>query len=184
MRQTWVWVVLVIVALVAGFFGGQMTKGGQAVSEDLKAKIDRLEKDVSDLKAQLAARPGGGLRVAYINAEKVFQEYKRTGEAVERFRVETEKKKQELEGLQDQLKKGKISENDFQREAARIQQELQRLDLELTAPIQGEMIKVIEGLAKEQGYDWVTQRKDVVLYANPSVLVDITYRVLERLNAP
>jgi Skp family chaperone for outer membrane proteins len=170
---------LVAAALV---LGGCQSQGGAQNLDDLRAKIAQLEKEVQDLKAQLA-QSGKGLRIAYINAEKVFQDYKKTGEAVEKFRAEAEKKQIELKTLQDKFKKGLMSEEEFNREAARIQQELQRLDLELTAQIQGEMIKAVEQVAKERGYHWVTQRKDVVLYADPKVLEDITYDVLKILNA-
>ncbi len=157
------------------------SQGGAQNIDDLRAKVAQLEKEVQDLKAQLA-QSGSGLRIAYINAEKVFQDYKKTGEAVEQFRKEAEKKQNELKALQEKFKKGLMSEDEFQREAARLQQELQQLDLQLTAEIQTEMIKVVEQIAKERGYDWVTQRKDVVLYANPSKIEDITYDVLKILN--
>ncbi|MCS6902856.1 MAG: OmpH family outer membrane protein [Candidatus Bipolaricaulota bacterium] len=184
MKQTWIWAVLVAVALAAGFFGGQMTRGGEAASNELQAKVAKLEEKLSALEKQLAARPSGGagLKIAYIHAEKVFQDYKKTTEAVQKFRTEAEKKQQELKVLQDRFKKGQLSEDDFQREGTRIQQELQRLDLELTMQIQSEMLKVIEQIAVERGFDWVTQRKDVVLYAKPGVLEDITYDVLKKLN--
>lgn len=186
MRQAWIWVVLVAVALVAGFVGGWQIMGGSQSpgAEDVKGRVAVLEKEISALKQQLGsgASAGGRLKIAYIHAEKVFQDYKRTGEMVQRFKAEAEKKQQEAKVLQDKFKKGQMSEDDFQREGARIQQELQRLDLELTMQIQGEMIKVIEAIAKERDFDWVTQRKDVVLYAKPGVLEDITYDVLKRLN--
>ncbi len=173
-----VWMALGLLAMML-LLAGCQTPGGAQNLDDLKAKVAQLEKEVSDLKAQ---KGGTGLRIAYINAEKVFQDYKRTTEAVEKFRVEAEKKQQELTGLQDKFKKGLLSEAEFQREATRLQQELQRLDLELTSQIQGEMIKVIDQIAKERGYHWVTQRKDVILYADPNVLEDITYDVLKILN--
>lgn len=174
------WMALGLLATMLLLAGCQAPGGAQNL-DDLKARVVQLENEVKELKAQ-RAQGGTGLRIAYINAEKVFQDYKRTTEAVEKFRVEAEKKQQELTGLQDKFKKGLLSEAEFQREAARLQQELQRLDLELTSQIQGEMIKVIEQLAKEKGYHWVTQRKDVILYANPNALEDITYDVLKILN--
>nr|BAL54909.1 outer membrane chaperone Skp [uncultured Acetothermia bacterium]BAL60045.1 outer membrane chaperone Skp [Candidatus Acetothermum autotrophicum] len=178
MHKVWIGIGLLTVALL---LGGCQSQGGAQNVDDLRAKVAQLEQEVQDLKAQLA-KGGSGLRIAYINAEKVFQDYKKTGEAVQRFRTEAEKKQNELKALQDKFKKGLMSEDEFQREAARLQQELQQLDLQLTAEIQGEMIKVVEQIAKERGYHWVTQRKDVVLYADPNALEDITYDVLKILN--
>lgn len=178
MQKLWMALGLLTVMLL---LAGCQTPGGAQNLDDLKSRVAQLESEVQELKAQLA-QGGAGWRIAYINAEKVFQDYKRTTEAVEKFRVEAEKKQQELSGLQDKYKKGLLSEAEFQREATRLQQELQRLDLELTSQIQGEMIKVIEQIAKERGYHWVTQRKDVILYADPNLLEDITYDVLKILN--
>jgi Skp family chaperone for outer membrane proteins len=179
MHKRWIGIGLLAVMLALG--GCQTPPGGAQNLDDLKARVTQLENDVKALKDQLA-KGGAGLRIAYINAEKVFQDYKRTTEAVEKFRVEAEKKQQELQGLQDKFKKGLLSEAEFQQQGTRLQQELQRLDLELTANIQGEMIKVVEQIAKERGYQWVTQRKDVILFADPNVLEDITYDVLKILN--
>lgn len=178
MHKVWLGIGLLTVMLL---LGGCQSPGGAQNLDDLRAKVAQLEKEAAELKAQ-QGKGGAGLRIAYINAEKVFQDYKRTGEAVERFRAEALKKQQELQALQDKFKKGLLSEEEFQREGARLQQELQRLDLELTSQIQGEMLKVIEQLAKERGYHWVTQRKDVILYADPNALEDITYDVLKVLN--
>lgn len=178
MRQLFMGLGLLAVIFLAG---GCQSQGGAQNIDDLRARVDKLEQTVQDLKAQLA-KGGSGLRIAYINAEKVFQDYKRTGEAVAKFRAEAEKKQNELKALQDKFKKGLMSEDEFQREAARLQQELQMLDLQLTSEIQSEMIKVVEQIAKERGYHWVTQRKDVVLYADPNALEDITYDVLKILN--
>jgi Skp family chaperone for outer membrane proteins len=121
-------------------------------------------------------------KIAYINAERVFQDYRKTSEFVQTFRVEAERMQQELKALQDRFKRGLISENTFQQEAARLQQELQRLDHQLTSEIQGDMIKAIEQIAQEGGIDWVTQRKDVVLFANPEVVIDLTDLVTRKLN--
>ncbi len=178
MRQLFMGLGLLAVIFLAG---GCQSQGGAQDIDDLRARVDKLEQTVQDLKAQLA-KGGSGLRIAYINAEKVFQDYKRTSEAVAKFRAEAEKKQGELKALQDKFKKGLMSEDEFQRGAARLQQELQMLDLQLTSEIQSEMIKVVEQIAKERGYHWVTQRKDVVLYADPNALEDITYDVLKILN--
>ena len=130
----------------------------------------------------IAGSAGSVHRIAYINAEKVFQDYKRTGEAVETFRAEEQKRQQELKTLRDRFKRGLISERTFQQESARLQQEMQRLDQELTAAIQGSMIKAIAEIAQAGRIDWVTQRKDVVLFANPAVVLDLTDLVIRKLN--
>lgn len=132
--------------------------------------------------ASIAVSASSLRKMAYINAEKVFQGYRRASEAVERFRTEAQKTQNELKALQDRFKRGLISQETFQREATRLQKELQDLDLQLTAEIQGDMLRVIEEIAREIGIDWVTQRKDVVLFANPKVVLDLTELVTRKLN--
>lgn len=205
MKQT-VWIVLIVVALVAGFFGGRLSGGPSAEDGQLTSRIDQLEQQVSDLEAQLAGLAkaadlaslrqqvdslaqkvgtgtGGGLRIAYVNAEEVFLKYKGTATAVQQFSVEKQKKEEELKKLQEQYRAGQISEEEYRQRVQEIQQELQQLDLQLTAKVQQEMIAVITDVAEERGYDWVTRKKDVVLYVKAGLMDDITDIVIERLNA-
>jgi Skp family chaperone for outer membrane proteins len=205
MKQT-VWIVLIVVALVAGFFGGRLSGGPAAGDGQLTSRIDQLEQQVNDLTTQLGglakaadldslkqqvgslaqkvqASTSGGLKIAYVNAEEVFLKYKGTATAVQQFSAEKQKREEELKQLQEQYRSGQISADEYQRRVQEIQQELQQLDLQLTAKVQQEMIAVITEVAQERGYDWVTRKKDVVLYIREGLMDDITDIVIERLNA-
>lgn len=207
MKQT-VWIVLIVVALVAGFFGGWLSKGTAAPDAELADQVNQLQQTVDSLQGQLGemakaadlaglrqqvdslaqqveggSAPGGGWRTAYVNAEQVFLKYKGTATAVQQFSEEKQKKEEELIKLQEQFQSGGISQEEYQRRVQEVQQELQQLDLQLTSKVQQEMIGVITEVAQEKGYDWVTRKKDVVLYAKSGLMDDITELVIERLNA-
>ncbi|MFQ6117127.1 MAG: OmpH family outer membrane protein [Candidatus Bipolaricaulia bacterium] len=207
MKQT-VWIVLIVVALVAGFFGGWLSKGTAAPDTKLADQVSQLQGAVDGLQAQLSGLAkaadlaslkqqvdslaqkvqtgttgGGGLKIAYVNAEEVFLKYKGTAAAVQQFSAEKQKKEDELKQLQQQYKSGQISADEYQSKVQQIDQELKQLDLQLTAQVQQKMIAVISEVAQEKGYDWVTRKKDVVLYVRAGLMDDITDLVIQRLNA-
>lgn len=199
MKQV-VWIVLIVVALVAGFFGGWLSKGSSAapdgnLAEQVKqlqqqmsglakaADLTSLQKQVDSLAQKVQVSAGGGMRIAYVNAEEVFLKYKGTATAVQQFSAKKEEKERELQQLAAQLQAKKITQEEYQRRVEEIQNELQQLDLQLTAKVQQEMIAVITEVAQEEGYDWVTRKKDVVLYSRPGLMVEITAEVIKRLNA-
>lgn len=199
MKQV-VWIVLIVVALVAGFFGGWLSKGSAAapdanLAEQVKqlqqqmsglakaADLTSLQKQVDSLAQKVQASGSGGMRIAYVNAEEVFLKYKGTATAVQQFSAERDKKEKELQQLMEQLQAKKITQEEYQRRVEEIQNELQQLDLQLTAKVQQEMIAVITEVAQEKAYDWVTRKKDVVLYVKPGLMDDITATVIDRLNA-
>jgi Skp family chaperone for outer membrane proteins len=183
MKQNWIWVVVVVVALVAGYFGGQ-SLSAPGVPEEVKKQIASLDQQVKALQTQLAntGASGGTLKLAYLDANKVFTEYKGTQGAVDKFKEEREKKQQELAKLKQDFEKAKLSSKEYEEGVVKLQQELQILDLQLTSEIQKKMLEVIKKIGQEKSYDWVTQRKDVVLYVKDGVMDDITFEVLTELN--
>ncbi|MGQ9602452.1 MAG: OmpH family outer membrane protein [Candidatus Bipolaricaulia bacterium] len=189
MKQA-VWIVLIVVALVAGFFGGWLSKGSAAPDANLTEQVRKLEQEVKSLQQQVdslaqkvQAGASRGMKIAYVNADEVFIKYKGTTAAVQQFNAEKAKKEKELQQLTEQLQAKKITQEEYQRRVEEIQTQLQQLDLQLTAKVQQEMIAVITEVAQEKGYDWVTRKKDVVLYSRPGLMDEITAAVIERLNA-
>jgi Skp family chaperone for outer membrane proteins len=226
-KTIWIIVLVAIVALVGGFFGGRFTAEPSAdlqerVSsleqrlEELQAALEELKKqrdlealqsrlasvegqlegidvgklmalteELKGIKAELeqAAAAGRVLRIAYVDAEKIFVEYKGTEAAVQKFKEERQKREEELLSIQKQYEAGEISRREYENKVAQVQLELQKLDLQLTAEIQKKMLEFIREVGEEMGYDWVTRRKDVILYAKEGVIDDITDIVLERMNA-
>lgn len=106
-------------------------------------------------------------RVAFVDVYEVFLKYKGTAAAVQEF-------SEYRRWLEEQVAAGAITAEEAQRL-------LQAMDLQLTARIQQEILAAIKEIAEREGYDWVTGKKDVVLYAS-SFLTDITAEVIELLN--
>ena len=183
MKQNWIWVVLVIAALVVGYVGGQALSSGGLSAED-KKKIETLAAQVKDLQDKLAnpSSSGGKLRLAYLDANAVFTQYKGTQGAVEQFKQEREKKQQDFDKIKKDFEAAKLSSKEYEESATKLQQELQLLDLKLTSEIQKKMLEVIKKIGQDKQYDWVTQRKDVVLYVKDGIMDDITFQVLDELN--
>ena len=183
MKQNGIWIVLVVVALVAGYFGGQMTSGG--VPDEVKKQITTLQQQVKSLEEKMvsaSSNTGGKLKLAYLDANAVFTQYKGTQGAVEQFKLERDKKQEELAKLKKDFDSAKISSKDYEIAVTKLTQELQVLDLKLTGEIQNKMLAVIKKIGQDRGYDWITQRKDVVLYIKEGTMDDITFDVLSELN--
>ncbi|MBI3659956.1 OmpH family outer membrane protein [Candidatus Acetothermia bacterium] len=182
MRQNWIWVVLVIAALVVGYLGGQMLSSG--IPDDVKKQISTLQSQVKELQDKLtsSSSSGGPLKLAYLDANAVFTQYKGTQGAVEQFKQEREKKQQDFDKIKKDFEAAKISSKDYEEAAAKLQQELQLVDLKLTSEIQSKMLAAIKKIGQAKGYDWVTQKKDVVLYVKNGIMEDITGAVLDELN--
>jgi Skp family chaperone for outer membrane proteins len=183
MKQNGIWIVLVVVALVAGYLGGQMTNAG--VPDEVKKQISTLQQQVKSLEDKLtnaSANTGGKLKLAYLDANAVFTQYKGTQGAVEQFKLERDKKQEELAKLKKDFDSAKISSKDYETAVTKLTQELQGLDLQLTGEIQSKMLAVIKKIGAERGYDWITQRKDVVLFVKEGIMDEITFDVLSELN--
>lgn len=188
MRQA-LWIVLIVVALAVGFaigwFSAPSKVGGL---EELEGRLEAVEERLSylapteeleSLKAEvkeMAQQAPGGLRIASVNAEWIFRKYKGTEAALQKFSEEKRKREEELQQLQQQYDAGKLSRSDYEEKASELQAELQILDMQLTAEIQKEMLEVIEEIGEEGGYDWVTRKKDVILFSPAT----ITLQKMER----
>ncbi|MCS7198065.1 MAG: VIT domain-containing protein [Candidatus Bipolaricaulota bacterium] len=91
-------------------FSTQLVSVNEANRRQLEAFVDKLE-----------AGGGTNIRDALLWGLRFFE----LGAQVEKFRVEAEKKYKELEALRERYAKGELSKEEFDKEAARLQQELQ-----------------------------------------------------------
>lgn len=140
----------------------------------------------SELTATLTQVPS---KIGYVNTTEALEKYKETDEGVSRLRAEAQEKQDELKSLHDEFQKGWLSEDQFQRERARIQQEMLRLDLELKSQIGGVIMQATRELAEMDGYDLVLA-ESCILFANKEKVANLTDRVLfflesqDRANSP
>ncbi len=236
-------VVMLVAALALGLVGGIV--GGVLLpqSGDVAGRVDGLEQRVNDL----AARPG--LRVAFVDAEGLFQEVFLPQVARER-RV-MEEKQAELAALQQRYVREEISQTAYQEGALRIQVEalraqvqvnltmlekmlasdgfatlraqlrevreqarpieaeverlleesragildpegfmsqtqavqmaIQRLDQLLTQVAASKIVEISQQVGREEGYDLVLRKKEVIVYWDGGVIKDLTSTVEPRL---
>ena len=170
----------------------QLASRVQALENDLdqKASADKiaeLEAKISDLEA--AASSGNGaqaalnLRIGFVNAEEVFVKYSGTEDAIQAYRAEKDQVETDLSNLQDQFSAGTISQNEFISQQAELTNKLNSLDQQLTNDITQKIVEAVEVIGKEQGFDLITVRKNVVLYFREDGIVeDLTEVVLEYMN--
>lgn len=181
LRQA-LWVLAVVVALVVGFFGGQLLSGGQGPTPritDLEDRIAALEGEIADLKAQLQSAPSGAAsseaaipRIAVLQVNDLALRFQENNPKLEeKVKQETLRIRQELQSLQQKYQQGEISQEDASLQAIQLQQALQRTVIEAVAgPIQ----VVATQIAQERGYDVVVKREDVIVYYKEGTFDDIT----------
>jgi len=125
----------------------------------------------------------GALRLAYVRSiEEIMLKYKGTERAVQQFRAERDRIDQEQVQLQQRLQAGQITQADFEVLSAKLQSQLQQLDLRLTQSLTEKILAAIEEVGRAYGYDLIFQRKDVLLFLNPEVCHDITDQVISTLD--
>ncbi len=140
------------------------------------------------------------LQVAYVDIEKVFNEYEGTKKAkaklqdkLDKEKTSLEAKKKEIQSLQDSLEKQKTvlskeKEHNMeeqlqtkleklQADAADTQQKLLDEEKTMTANIVEEIRAIVQKVAKEKGYDYVFERNNL-LYGGD----DLTAFVIKKMN--
>lgn len=164
----------------------------------LSNQLQAMQTQLNDANTQLAAlktqptsqpaNPDNGeastrLRVGFVNAEEVFVKFRGTEEAIQAYRQEKEQTESELRALTDRYSAGAISQNEYNTRQVELQTKLSELDQKLTNDITQKIVEAVEAIGKEQGYDLITVRKNVVLYYRQDGFVhDLTETVLAHMN--
>jgi outer membrane protein len=147
------------------------------------------------------------LKIGFINVEEIFKNYSGTKDAQEKFDKEVAKweqdasaRQKEIKDIKDQLEKQSLllsSERKAELEAKLKQKMVEYQDFlqtkfgqkgevlskneELTKPIVEKINKIIDKIAKDEGYDFIFDaRAGGVIYGKPAY--DLTERVLNLLN--
>ncbi|MBI1744798.1 OmpH family outer membrane protein [Candidatus Acetothermia bacterium] len=173
--------VAAIVLFLIVVVGGQLMSRAFTDLNTLKQNYSML----SDRLGEVEKLKPGSSKVALVDTQRVFKDYKGFAGAAQQFTDERDKKQKEVEQLQKDFDAGKISSIDFQKKQAELLGQLQQLDVQLAAPIQRKMIEVIRRLGAEKGYTMVFNNQEgnlTVLYSKESDVEDITDEVLKQMN--
>jgi len=192
----------VIIALALGFLGGQVWKGSSRGDEALRVEVEKLGQQLNDLQGRIAAleqaassassQPSqGGLRIAYVDMFQVLQDLQESElvkSALEKFRQEQQKIEQQIEEWRKKFDNGEITKKQLDEKLNELKLQLNRINLELSAPIQQRMLEVIRQIGKERGYGLIidnpaSQLNAIVLYSQSGEADDITQEVVSRLKA-
>lgn len=198
--------VIVVLGLAVGYLLGQggnpgagaAAAGWQEESEKLSQKIDALqgriqtlENKVATLLASSGAEGGAGLKIAYVDMFKVLQELQDSPlvkQALEQFRAEQQKIQEELADWERKFNEGEITKKQLDEKRFELELRLREINLQLSAPIQKEMLEIIRQIGQERGYGLIidnpaSQLNAIVLYSQSGQADDITQEVIERLRA-
>ena len=176
-------VVGVVIALGLGFFGGQIWKGGGSSSD--------LEKRVASLEQGSSAHGQSGFKVAYVDMFKVLQDLRESDlvkSSLEQYRTEQQKITQQKDDWTKKFQRGEISKKDLDDKLLELDLELQQINLQLSAPIQKQMLEIIRQIGQAKGYALVidnpaSQLNAIVLYSQSGNADDITDEVIAQLKS-
>ncbi len=211
-RGSWtIAIVAVVIVGVVGFFVGrgfQQTGSSaewQEAIAQVNAQIETLTQEVSNLQGQISsleqavaattetgASPSGeSLKIAFVDMFRVLQELQDSElikQALEQFRGEQQKIQQELDEWEKKFQAGEITKKELDEKRFELELRLREINLQLSAPIQRQMLEIIRQLGQERGYGLIldnpaSQLNAIVLYSQSGQADDITQEVIDRLKA-
>lgn len=183
-------VVAVVVALGLGFFGAQMWRGDSSAGSATDTDIDSLAKRVTALE-QSQSRGSAGFKIAFVDMFRVLQELKESAlvkGSLEQYREEQQKIAQQKDEWTKKFQQGEISKKQLDEKLLELELQLQQINLQLSAPIQKQMLEIIQKIGQEKGYALIidnpaSQLNAIVLYSQAGSADDITPEVITRLSA-
>ncbi|MBI1730308.1 OmpH family outer membrane protein [Candidatus Acetothermia bacterium] len=192
----------VLAALIVGFvvvgagIGFILGGVGLGIGSPSDQRIKTLEAKVNDLTAQLTAMKGsntapGSYKIAYVDMFKVLETlYTMENEVVKQALADFETEKAKVEAqeavLDTDFANGKISKTDHDTKTNDLEMGLQQKNLELSAPIQGEILSAVKKIGDANGYAIVidnpaSKLSPVVLDSRKGQADDITQLVIDAL---
>jgi Skp family chaperone for outer membrane proteins len=185
----------VVVALGLGFFGGQIWKGGgsSVIEGNPTASLEDLTRRVAALERTGPTRSSssGDFKIAYVDMFKVLADLKDSPlvkASLEQYQLQKQKIDLEREELNKKFQQGELSKKQLDEEVEKLLIQLQELNLKLSAPIQRQMLEIIQQIGQERGYSLIidnpaSQLNPTVLYSQAGGADDITPEVITRLSA-
>ena len=165
-------VVLLLAALSAGLsaqakiahFNSEAVMKQLPDAQDAQKQLDQLTADWQDELNKLQS-----------DWKKKFEEYdKRKLIMTDQRRAEAEKELRDLDQKIVDLRTQKFGQNG----------ELFQKQNELMKPVQDRLFKVVQDIAKEDGYDYVFDKTGEILLMYANAKLDLTEKILARLKAP
>ena len=164
------WTVLTAMVFAAGSLFAQSQIGyinSEAIMQALPEAIDAQK----SLDAQVTQWEGE-LQKMQTDWKKKFDEYDRKKLILtEQTRAETERQLRDLDQSIAEFRNKKFGQNG----------ELFQKQNEVMKPIQNKMFKVLEEIAKEDGYDYVFDKSGEILLLYANTKLDLTGKVLARM---
>lgn len=173
---------------------------GQMASQldDLSASVGELRDRMANVEAQAggpnsdtseANAPNDAFRFAYVDMFQVLQDLQDSpivAEPLQEYREEQQRIEQQKEEVRQRFEAGEITASERDQRLSELDSQLQQLNLQLSAPIQQNMVEVIRQIGEDQGYDLVidnpaSQYDAIVLYSQSAQVDDITTAVVEQL---
>ncbi len=166
--------------------------------DDLTARIGDLGDRLSSLQQQVdnansgsssGNASGDSFQFAYVDMFQVLQDLQDSplvAEPLQEYREEQQRIEQQKEEVRQRFQAGEITASERDQRLSELDAQLQQLNLQLSAPIQQNMVEVIRQIGEDRGYDLVidnpaSQYNAIVLYSQSAQVDDITSQVVEQL---
>jgi outer membrane protein len=163
---------MVLVLMVPGLVLAQM-KIGHINSEQIMQTLPEAQ-DAQKSLDNMVAQWESELQKMQSDLKKKFDEYdKKKLILTDQARADREKELRDLEQSIGNYRNGKFGQNG----------ELFQKQNEVMKPIQNKMFKVVEDIAKEDGYDYVFDKSGEILLLYAIDKHDLTLKVLQRMQS-
>lgn len=167
--------------------------------EDLTDRIGDLQGRISNIQSQVGSSSSsdgnsgnasdGTFKFAYVDMFQVLQDLQDSplvAEPLQQYRQEQQRIEQQKEEVRQQFQAGEITAQERDQRLSELDAQLQQLNLQLSAPIQQNMVEVIRQIGESENYDLVidnpaSQYNAIVLYSQSGQVDDITERVVQQL---
>ena len=167
--------------------------------DDLTDRIGDLQRRISNIQSQFGSSTSadgtssngsdGTFKFAYVDMFQVLQDLQDSplvAEPLKQYRQEQQRIERQKEEVRQQFQAGEITAQERDQRLSELDAQLQQLNLQLSAPIQQNMVEVIRQIGESENYDLVidnpaSQYNAIVLYSQSGQVDDITDRVVQQL---
>ncbi len=195
MKQGFVAAIIAVVVVLGLGVGYLLSAGGLSgvASSNYEKRIKELEESVDFLAQTLAqvgpSGGGGSFKIAFVDMFKVLESlYTLENEVVKKALADFEAERERIEAAVADIRKkfedGEITLKEQEQQLIKLETELQSRNLELSAPIQREILGAVKKLGQERGYGIIldnpaSKYAPIILDARAGMADDITQQVID-----